>query len=132
MSADLSGINPEDELDLDGFGLQDFEDDFLITDAGIEERDEGRRWYIELQPTTRDDMVEELINGVARDGGYLNHDERPQLAKIGIGSLKQIFRAVYGRTQGTVAGLKGEMVRAKVTEDDSGFARVRRYRKPQG
>jgi hypothetical protein len=129
---DLTAINPEEELDLSGFGLQPFTDDLLIEDAGIEETDAGRRWFIVMRPQNEHEAAEELMNGVVQDGGYLSHSERPELVKYGVNGLKAVFRAVFGQDNGAIADLKGRMVRAKISEDDNGFARARRYQKAQG
>jgi len=130
MDTDLTTIDPTDELDLDNFGLQAFEDDFLIVSATIEETDLGRRWQIELQPTTEVDQIENLPNGVIRDGGYLTHAEREELVRIGMSSLKRVFKAALGTTQGAISDLQGKMVHARASEDANGFARARGYRAP--
>lgn len=125
---DLSTIMPDAELDLSGFGLQPFTDVFLIEDAGIEETDAGRRWFIKMRPTTEQEAAEELPGGMVQDGGYLTHDERPELVKYGTNGLKRVFRAVYGTDSGSLEGLKGQTITASVEEDNSGFPRARRYK----
>lgn len=129
--ADLTTLSPDDELDLDGFGLQPFEDDFLIVSADIVESTNGRRWQIELQPTTEVEQVENIPGGVIRDSGFLTHDDRDDLVRIGITSLKRVFKAALGRTNASIKELEGETVHARVTEDDNGFARARGYRPAQ-
>jgi hypothetical protein len=123
---DLSTIDPTEELDLGDFGLQPFEGNLLITDAGFEETEAGRRWFIELEPVDNEEAKEYLPGGKLKDGGYLTHADREELVRIGVQSLKRIFRAVFGRESGAIAALKGEMVWGQVSEDDNGFTRVRR------
>lgn len=124
---DLSTITPEEELDLSEFGLQPFEDDFLIVEAGFEDSDNGRRWYVIMEPQDADpDTLAELPNGQVRDGGYLTHVDRAQLVRIGTGSLKRLFKAVLGKESAAISELEGEMVHARV-EERNGFAQPGRY-----
>lgn len=125
---DLSTINPEDELDLDGFGLQEFTDTFLIVEAGFQDSDQGRRWYILAEPTTNEEAKEELPNGQVRDGGYLTHVDREELVRMGVGGLKRYFRACLGKQNGSILELKGATFQARCSEDDAGFARLRGIR----
>lgn len=125
---DLSTITPEEELDLSEFGLQPFTADMLITDAGFEETDNGRRWYVIMEPQDVDeDILVELPNGEVRDGGYLTHVERDQLVRIGTGELKRLFKAVLGTESAAITDLVGEMVNAQVKERN-GFAQPGRYK----
>jgi len=130
--ADLTNLSPDDELDLSGTGLQTFEDDFLIVDAGIEETENGRRWFVTMEPTTNTEQAENLPNGQVKDSGYLTHVDRDQLVNIGKSSLKRVFKAVFGRETGTIGSLKGEMIHAQVSEGASGFAQVRRQGPAKG
>jgi hypothetical protein len=127
MSADLSTINPEDELDLGAFGLQPFEGNLLIVDSGIEDTDNGRRWFIVMEPVDNEEAKEHLPGGQIKDGGFMTHVEREELVRIGISSLKRIFRSVLNRENGSLTALRGEMIYAQVSEDDNGYVRARRY-----
>jgi hypothetical protein len=131
-NADLSTLDPHDELDLEGEGLQPFEDDFLIVSATINDDNEnGRRWQIELQPTTEVEAMEDVPGDTVRDGGFLTHDDRPELVNIGKGSLKRVFKAAFGAASGSIADLEGKMVHARVSEGKTGFAQVRNYGPPK-
>lgn len=132
--ADLSTITPDQELDLSDYGLQPFTDNFLITDAGIEEHENGRRWFVELEPQTELEKAEELPGGVVREGGFLSvspdadYDDPEMLVRIGVGTLKRFFKAVFNQEHGAIEEMIGEMVNARVQDDGSGFPDVSRVR----
>lgn len=133
-SVDLSGITPDQEIDLSGFGLQPYDADHLIVEAGIDTDDRGKRWYVILEPQDVDEeVIEGLINGQVRDGGFLwvdpdaGYDNPEQLVRIGGEGLKRLFKAVLGREHGAMTDLEGQIVHATVKERN-GFPQPGRYK----
>lgn len=115
------------ELDLDGEGLQPFDGEFEITNVSVEENDAGRRWVVEFEPADGVE-VDGLLGNKVRDSGYMTHADREELVKIGMGNLKRLGQAVLGTTKFRLDDLIGERVKARVSEDSSGFARIGRYK----
>lgn len=119
-------FSPDDELDLSGEGLQPTDGLFLISNPRVEEHAEGQRWMFDLE--VQGDEIPGLPNQKARDSGFLAHRSRPELAKMGKGTLKRIFKEVLGTDRARLQDLEGKLVRAQVSEDDNGYSRVRRYK----
>lgn len=129
--SDLADVKPGDELDLSEFGVPTFTDLLLVTDAGIEETDDGRRWFVELEPQTEMEAKEQLPEGKVKDSGFMSHNERQDLVEMGMKALKRYFKAAFGKPQGSVDGLRGQTIKAQISEDDNGFTRVRKLQRAQ-
>lgn len=122
MSDTTFSIN--DELDLDDVGLQPTDAIFTITDVSVEENDRGTRWVAVFEPEFE---IEGLMGNTVKDSGYLSHVDRPELVNYGKSGLKRLMRAATGSPSGTLADLRGAQVKARVSEDNSGFPRIGRY-----
>lgn len=127
MTNDTQRFSPNDELDLTGEGLQPTDGTFLIVKTEIQENDMGQRWSVTFEPV--DGEIDGLMGNKVQDGGYLTHVDREELVKIGRGSLKRLGSTVLGREVFKLNELEGQQVRARVSEDKSGFARIGRYSK---
>ena len=114
----------DDELDLDGYGLQPTDSTFVIADVEIVENDNGQSWVVHFEAT---EDIEGLPGGKVRDRGYMTHNTRDDLVNIGMGSLKRLRVAATGDTSGSLSSLIGQTVRARVSEDKNGFTRIGRY-----
>lgn len=127
-TTDENYFNPDDELDLTGEGLQPTDADFLIVKAGVLSHEHGQRWECVFEPVGT--TIEGLPNNQVRDNGFLTYDGPSQhdLAQIGKGVLKRLMTAALGTPRGRMVDLEGKTVGARVSEDNSGFARIGRYR----
>lgn len=125
-------IDPTQELDLTGEGLQTTTADFRIVEADIEETEFGNRWVAVFEPIGME--IDGLPGNSVRDSGYLSYDgpsEHP-LASYGRSGLKRLFQAALGTPTASVAALRGATVNAKVSEGNDGFPRIKNYRPVRG
>lgn len=130
-AAESTYVSPEDELDFSGDGIQTQSLDFLIVDAGIIDVDQGQKWEATFEPADGQE-IDGLFNNQVRDNGFLSHDERDDLVRIGRSVLKRLGQAAGLGASFSVAALKGCVVNAQLSEDDGGFARMRRYKPSRG
>jgi hypothetical protein len=119
-------FDPNVEIDLSGEGLQAQTADLVVVDAGIKDTDRGQRWFVTFEPI--DAVIEGLPKNQVTDSGYLTHEDRDDLIRIGKGALKRLSRIAVGTDKPIMSDLVGSQVNAQLSEDDNGFARVRNYR----
>ncbi|KKN39755.1 hypothetical protein LCGC14_0740340 [marine sediment metagenome] len=127
VAKEVTTIDPDAELDLEGDGLQPFYDNFLITEAGIEDSDNGQRWVVIFEP---ENEGEKLPNGKARDSGFLTYtgDSEHDLVAMGRGQLKRLFQAALGKPKAKITELEGVRVYAYIREGNTGFPQIGRYK----
>lgn len=123
---DEQHFSPDDELDLSGEGLQTQRADLRIIETDVTANDNGQRWVVVMEPVGEE--IEGLMGNKVRDSGYLSHRDRPDLVKIGRSSLKRLGKHACGTEVFKLNDLIGCTVNAQISEDDSGFARVRQIR----
>ena len=124
---DPTTIDPDAELDLEGDGLQPFNDTFLVTEAQIEDSENGQRWVVIFEA---ENMGDRLPNGKVRDSGYLSYtgDSEHDLVAMGRGQLKRLYKAALGRTKARVPDLEAARVQAYCSESKTGFPQIGRYK----
>ena len=125
--AEVTTIDPEAELDLEGDGLQPFVDTFLVAEARVTDSENGQRWEVIFEAENKG---EDLINGKVRDSGFLTYtgDSEYDLVKMGRGQLKRLIFALTGTNKASLPSLEGQRVQAYVSEDKSGFPKIGRYK----
>jgi len=124
---EVTTIDPDAELDLEGDGLQAFTDTFLVVESRVTDSDNGQRWEVIFEAENKG---EDLINGRVRDSGFLTYtgDSEYDLVKMGRGQLKRLVIALTGSAKCKLPDLEGKRVQGYVSEDKSGFPKIGRYK----
>ena len=127
QAEEVTTIDPDAELDLEGDGLQPFNDTFLVVTAQIVDSDHGQRWEVIFEA---ENEGENLPNGRVRDSGFLTYsgDSEFDVVAMGRGQLKRLFNAALGRPKAKVPELEGTRVQAYVREGKQGFPEIGRYK----
>jgi len=130
MAKDVTTIDPEAELDLEGDGLKPFYDIFLVVESKIEDSENGQRWVVIFEAESEADK---LPNGKVRDSGFLTYtgDSEHDLVAMGRGQLKRLAFALTGKHKVKMSELEGNRVRGYVREGNTGFPQIGRYKAVQ-
>lgn len=122
-------IDPTEELDLSGEGLQRQRALFTVIDAGVKasKSGKGRNAFVKFAANA---PIDENPKFEASAYFVVVH-EKLSVAKGGKAQLKRLFTAAFGQPEGTIAALKGTVVSAEVWEDDDGFRRIGRFQAPE-
>jgi len=116
-------LSASDEMDLEGEGIQTIRADFTITNAEVEDLENGRTARITFENL-------EVFGGPITRGFWLTH-ENEKAVRVGRGQLKTIGKHVLGTQKYALSQLIGESISAELYDND-GFADLRRYRKASG
>lgn len=121
-------IDPTEELDLSGEGLQRQRALFTVVEATIKPSKSGKGRNASIVFAANEPIDgNEKFNVTAT---FVVIHEKLSVAKGGRAQLKRLFAAAYGNPEGTVADLKGKVVSAEVWEDDDGFRKIGRFQAP--
>jgi len=125
--AEVTTIDPDAELDLEGEGLQAFTDTLLVVESRVVDSDNGQRWEVIFEAENEGDK---LPNGRVRDSGFLTYtgDSEHDLVAMGRGQLKRLVFALTGVYKASLPSLEGKKVQGYVSESKTGFPQVGRYK----
>lgn len=108
------------------------QDEFDVSDAGVPTLKAAPATITEFEVVEKDSgVLHEVtfdVQGLSFPitKGYWFTHTNPKAVQAGRGQLKRIAKAATGRTTYTRTSLIGQQVLVDVSEDDSGFAQIKR------
>ena len=115
MSDEFSMGSAEETFDFSGDGITKGEYDFTITALEIEDKDNGTQHKLTYESPNAPFPI---------TVGYWVSHTNEKAAQVGRGNLKRIATAALGQPKYTKATIEGAKVRATLSEDKDGFARI--------
>jgi hypothetical protein len=117
--SEAMGSAADESYDFSDAGLQESEEEFVVTEFTVAEKDNGTQHLLKLET--------EAIPYPIYLNAWVKHTN-PKAAQVGRSILKRFALAALGQpgyNQNTIVGAR---VLATVKEDENGFARVSKFK----